>query len=639
MAGQVADVFVSYKAEDRARIRPLVGALEAEGITVWWDTHIGAGAHWREDIQEHLDAAKCVVVAWTKRSIGHEGNFVRDEASRAQRRGVYLPIRLDPVEPPLGFGEVQAISLDRWRGDPSDPRFLALADAIRECISGEHVAPHAEHHPQHRISRRELIAGGAVAAATVVAAGAWEWLKPSAASASPSIAVLPFANLSGDPAQAYFSDGIADQIRSSLARLGGLTVIGSTSSEAVRNDDARTAAKKLGVSSILTGNVRQSPTTIRIAAELIDGRTGADRWTEDYDRPPGDAIKIQTDIAENVAGALGAALGVAVRKSISIGGTANTEAQRLFLQAKAAANGSISQAALQQAMRLLDSATIIDPNYADAYALKSETLTLYGNSYSNGAEDLAFYRAESLRLAQLALRIGPDLPAAHRALFGFYSSNLEMTPAYREIKRAVQLAPADAETLTNYARFTGTVLDEMDQAFMLSDQAIASDPLNPDPYTHRVFLLFFARRYQELVEYGKRLKGDSSKLFNRSFVIGNALVMLGRFPEAQSYFIQAPPDFWGRITGEALLLIRRGDRAGGQERLAKLQHLFGDAASAQIAEIYAQLGDRDSAFAALDRGFAIKDGGLVALRVDPFLDPLRSDPRFAALLREMNFPA
>ena len=110
------DVFVSYKAEDRARLRPLIAALEGEGFTVWWDTHIGGGAHWREDIQQHLDAAKCVIVVWSKRSIGPAGDFVRDEASRARKRGASLPVILDAVEPPLGFGEVQAISLKGWRG-------------------------------------------------------------------------------------------------------------------------------------------------------------------------------------------------------------------------------------------------------------------------------------------------------------------------------------------------------------------------------------------------------------------------------------------------------------------------------------------------------------------------------------------
>ena len=108
---QAADVFISYKAEDRRRIQPLVQALQADGYSVWWDQHIGTGDEWRETIERQLDVAKCVIVAWSKHSVGPEGDFVRDEASRAQRRHLYVPILIDEVEPPLGFGERQAMSL------------------------------------------------------------------------------------------------------------------------------------------------------------------------------------------------------------------------------------------------------------------------------------------------------------------------------------------------------------------------------------------------------------------------------------------------------------------------------------------------------------------------------------------------
>lgn len=99
-----SDVFISYKAEDRQRLVPLVAALEAEGFSVWWDARIGGGANWRQEIERHLDAASCVIVAWSKRSVGPEGHFVRDEASRALKLGTYLPVLLDAVDPPLGFG-------------------------------------------------------------------------------------------------------------------------------------------------------------------------------------------------------------------------------------------------------------------------------------------------------------------------------------------------------------------------------------------------------------------------------------------------------------------------------------------------------------------------------------------------------
>lgn len=157
MTSSAADVFVSYKAEDRRRVEPLVAALEAEGFSVWWDAHIGGGTHWREDIQDHLDAAKCVMVAWTKRSVGHDGDFVRDEATRARKRGTYLPVRLEAVEPPLGFGEVQALSLHGWKGDRTDPRFRAVADAVRSRITGKDVAHDPAHFAEPRVSRRAVV--------------------------------------------------------------------------------------------------------------------------------------------------------------------------------------------------------------------------------------------------------------------------------------------------------------------------------------------------------------------------------------------------------------------------------------------------------------------------------------------------
>src|SRR5207253_3122465 len=207
------------------------------------------------------------------------------------------------VHLPLGFGETQALPLAGWKGSKADPHYEAVLAAVRRNVSGKRRASTSPL-PRGHIDRRTMIAGGTAAAVAIAGAGAWALFKPGSASAAgDSVAVLPFENLSGNPAQAYFSDGIAEEIRSALARISGLKVVGRTSSEAVRNDDAATAAKKLGVTNILTGSVRQSPSTIRVNAELIDGRSGIDRWSQGYDGPPRDAIKIQTDIAPNAASA------------------------------------------------------------------------------------------------------------------------------------------------------------------------------------------------------------------------------------------------------------------------------------------------------------------------------------------------
>jgi len=130
----MSDVFVSYKAEDRARVEPLVERLEAEGLSVWWDARVSGGEAWREAIADHLDAARCVIVVWSKRSTGPEGRFVRDEATRAQRREVYLPVTIDKVDPPLGFGETQALQLTSWKGDDSDPRYRAISTCVHSML-------------------------------------------------------------------------------------------------------------------------------------------------------------------------------------------------------------------------------------------------------------------------------------------------------------------------------------------------------------------------------------------------------------------------------------------------------------------------------------------------------------------------
>jgi serine/threonine-protein kinase len=633
----MADVFVSYKAEDRRRIKPLVEALQAEGYSVWWDEQIGGGAAWRQTIEDELNAAKCVIVAWSKRSIGAEGTFVQDEATRAQQRHVYVPVLIDKVHLPLGFGETQALPLTGWHGNQSDPHYHAVLAAVRRNV-GDETTGEAHSISGLRVGRRTAIAGGAVAAAAVAGVGGWAFLRSGAASAaSDSIAVLPFANLSGDPAQAYFSDGIAEEIRSSLVRVAGLKVVGRTSSEAVRNDDVQTAAKKLAVGNILSGSVRQSPSTIRVSAELVDGTTGLDRWSQDYDRSPGDAIKIQMDIAQNVATALSAALGRIARATIGVGGTDNPEAQRLFIEAGALAKASTTKAEDQKALQLLDQALALDPRYAEAYARKSNVLSGYGNNYAN-LEELPKTRAEALRLANLSLSIAPNLAYGHRALSSVYSNLQQIGLAYSHLKRARQLAPSDADVLADLAGVASS-LGDAQSALALADEASSLDPLNPHPFAIRLDALFYARRYADAVSYGRWFQSKFQQKRLGSMVLGDSLLLLGRGREAEAAYALAAPDYWRRLTGEAILRFRSGDTAGAQQKLDQLRSAYGDAASTQFGEIYAQMGDKERAFAALDRAYAIKDAGLLALKIDPFLDPLRSDPRFSALLQRMNFPA
>jgi hypothetical protein len=148
----MSEIFISYKREDEGRVGRLVRALERTGLSVWWDRGLPGGESWREQIQTALDTAKCVIAVWTHESVGPAGDFVRDEAGQAKRRGVLVPVMLDKVDPPLGFGEIQAIDLTHWKGSPRDAFFTDLRAAVTAKLEGRAVPPAKG--PMKRLMRR-----------------------------------------------------------------------------------------------------------------------------------------------------------------------------------------------------------------------------------------------------------------------------------------------------------------------------------------------------------------------------------------------------------------------------------------------------------------------------------------------------
>ena len=631
----MSDVFVSYKAEDRARVAPLVQALKSEGLSVWWDTQIAAGSEWRQDIQEQLDSARCVIVVWSKRSVGPEGRFVRDEASRAQRRGTYLPIRIDKVEPPLGFGELHAIPLHGWRGRPTDPRYRMLIDAVRAIIAGE--APSiAVPDKSSRVSRRTALVGSG-AALGIAAAGGWAFLRPGKAKAANSIAVLPFANLSGDPRQNYFADGIAEELRSALSRLAGLKVAGRISSEAVRDEDARTAARRLRVASILTGSVRRAPGMVRIASQLIDGRTGLEQWSASYDRPEGNVLAIQTDIAENVVSALSIELGQAGVHALTAGGTTDAEAHDLYLRAITQAQNDDSETSLKQANALLDAAIAKDPRFARAYAAKSRNLS-YIADVGRSPADIQRGYAEAAVAARRAVTLAPRLPDAYAALADALYGQRKITAAMKQIQAGSRFAPNDIQLL-QAAVIAFVAGGQTREALGFANRMVEIDPLNPLSHRRRYYALFYNRQYDACIAEAQRTLKLAPSLALPPYFIALSLIMKGQPRQAQHYLEMLPADLTVRLAAEAIVAGKLGNRGLSDRKLDQLRSIYGDAASYQFAQAYAQRGQRDRAFAALERGFAVNDPGLNTLRVDPLFDPIRRDPRFAAMFKRVDVAA
>ena len=627
----MTDLFVSYKAEDRARVAPLVHALEADGYRVWWDAEIGGGEQWREEICRHLDAARLVIVVWSKRSVGPHGNFVRDEATRALKRHAYLPVTIDKVDPPLGFGETQSLNLQSWRGDPAHPRYQQLLAAIRSRLGQAAVAsPIAK---RGIVDRRTAIAGGAGAMA-LAAVGGWYFLRPSAAKAD-SIAVLPFANLSGDSAQTYFSDGIAEELRSALARIPGLKVVARTSSEAVREDDAATAASKLKVSNILSGSVRRSPQMIRVTAQLIDGGDGTERWSEVYDRATGDALQIQTDIANKVADALSIRLGEVDRSHIAQGGTTKPEAQDLLLRAEAISENG-NPANYQRAIDLLNSALALDPRYGNALAAKAGILKNLAGGYSRTARDAAqgYKRAEAT--AREAIEAAPRSPRGYGALGDILYEQLHPRAGVAQYRKMMAFNVDDTEAVRGYAVALGE-MKHTDEALALMDRAISQDPLNPNIYFWKAYVLAGARRYEDAIDSTRQMLRLAPGRTKANATIAFYLTQLGRYDEARNAM---------RLTSEvtpfqqvyrANLAIKTGDRAKAEWLIAKFRN--SDYAQYQVAQVLAQLGRKDEAIQSLEFAWRARDSGLTSILIDPMLDPLRDDPRFDAIVKRIDFPA
>lgn len=628
------DLFVSYKAEDRTRVKPLVDALEAQGFSVWWDVHIGGGVNWREDIEEHLDLAKCVIVAWTKRSVAREGNFVRDEATRAQRRGTYLPVRLDRVEPPLGFGEVQALSLIGWRGGAADPRFQSVVQAARNVIAGKAFAPGRGGWERPGISRR-MVVGGGIGALAAAAGGAWWLLKPSTANAN-RIAVLPFADLSVSHNQSYFAEGIAEELRSALSRVG-LQVIGRASSDAVSTLDTKAAAAKLGVGNVLTGSVRRSAQMVRISAQLVGATDGIEHWAQSYDRAPGDEIKIQTDIAFNVAQSLSVALGYAGKAALTLGGSANSAAQDLLLQARKLIGEADAPDAMRAALALIDQAIGKDPGYADAYVEKANLLVQLAARYGFSNTNVAQEWLDADTAARKAVELAPQLGSAYSALAELEIGRLDFANGLTNLNRALSLAPNNAEVLAIGARELPW-LSDAGQGLRLADQAIALDPLNGPTYQWRAYALIVLRRFQDAITAGRKVLQVAPKQLTAHAQIGNSLLALNQLDGAMAEYRQMPVEHPLRMAGEAMIAARRGLIAEVDMMIAHMRTLVGPARF-QYGQVYTQTGNLDRAFAEFDRAAAAKTPGMIYLRSDPLIDPIRRDPRYFALLKRLSFPA
>jgi serine/threonine-protein kinase len=643
-------IFLSYKSDDRARVAPLVEALAAEGLTVWWDAQIEGGAAWRQTIATQLETAACVIVVWSRHSVGPEGHFVQDEATWAQRRGVYLPVAIDAVAAPLGFGQQQVLDLIGWRGGRADPRFTDVAAAARAVISrGPRPIPLARARRRTAPWGPWILVGGAAALILLAVGGLWLAKAPSAgcaggacgaptpaAPAQNSIAVLPFANLSGDPSQDYFSDGLSEELISTLARLPPLHVVGRTSSFQFKGSHEGSGAigAKLGVAFLLDGSVRRAGAVVRVSTQLVDAKTGFERWSQTYDRDMKDIFAVQSSIAQAVAEALKIQLLGGDIAALSKGGTTSPEAYDAYLRGRRLFDEGAGEAGYRAALARFDAAIAADPKFAAAYARRASTLLTLAIQFTS-ADKLPGAYAEALASARRGVDLAPNLAETQTALASvlIYGAR-DFAGARQAYARALAVGGGDANVLLGYGQFNCNVADCAVGLAALK-RAVALDPLNARTVKTLGLAYYAMRRYPDAVDAMRRTLALSPSINIAHGAIGDALLLQGQTAAAAREFALEPSN-WMRLTGQAIVARRQGDLAGANAALTALLADGGDANAYQIAEVRAQWGDRDGAIAALDTAIRLQDAGVLQMKTDPLLDPIRGDPRFRARLAALG---
>jgi TolB-like protein/Tfp pilus assembly protein PilF len=624
-------IFLSYAHADRAKAQRLAAILEQSGYTVWWDALVEGGSRFAKSIDEALDKADAVVVLWSKDSV--ESDWVRDEAAQGRDRQRLVPLSLDGTVPPLGFRQIQVIKLGKWHGRADAPQIEAIRRAIAAAL-GEQSGPRPV--ARRAIDRRSVLAIGGGAAA--IAGGgliAWQTgLIGGARANARSIAVLPFKNLSGDPSQAYLSDGLTEEIRSALSRNAGLQVLATTSSNTVRDDegDARSIASKLDVAFLLDGSVQRDGDRVRVATNLTNGRTGFSEWSERVDRQLGDVFAFQSEIARNVSNALSVRMAT---DAPAPGGTRDAKAYEAYLRGKALYNATKGEESDREAKANFELAIAADPNFALAHAALSRVLASIAASSAQASELKPLY-AQAVAEAERAIDLAPTLPQGQLALgYAKFAGFLDVRGARPSYDKAYQYGRGDADIVLLYALYAirarrfGEARDAIERALVL-------DPLNPRVHRGAGVIAFNTREYDRAIEQYRRALVLNPGMTNVNAFLGLALMEKGHIADARAA-ATAEKSAMFKQTALAILEHRAGNAAAAQTAFDTLVKDEGDAALYQQAEVMAQWGRADPAIAQLYKARAVGDSGLTAVATDPLLDPLASDPRYRALVHELGF--
>ncbi|MFO1401957.1 MAG: TIR domain-containing protein [Steroidobacteraceae bacterium] len=611
------DIFLSYNREDQAVARRFAEGFGREGLDVWWDQTLRSGEAYDQVTEQALRSAKAVVVLWSRKSV--ESRWVRAEATLADRQHTLVPAMIEPCERPIMFELTQTADLCHWQGDAGDAAWRSfLADVQR------------------------FVAGGTPSAKPPAVAA-----PPSPqASAAPrperlSICVLPFANMSGDAEQEYFSDGISEDIITDLSKVSAMLVIARNSAFAFkgRQVDIAQVARRLNVTHVLEGSVRKAGNRVRITAQLIDGATNAHLWAERWDRDLNDIFALQDEISQAVVAALKINLLPEEKQALQERGTDNVEAYDLFLRAQAQ-QGLLTPQSFQRAIGLYREALELDPDFYEAWAslagIYSGAIVLLPQS----ADEWRRLSHEALERAR-RLTSDPDQVMLVQGVQSMFSSR-DWIAAGAAIDRVAGSSPSRLSG-TRMADIRGAIglflasVGRINEAIDWFRSLAKADPLAP--ILMLLFTLDCAGRYEEAESEHRRmstLPGDASFVdyfaLRRAMATGSAATVRDRFR-----------DYLAR--GHEFLPIHREVLDRLDDRAAVMQLVTAAAADPfyqntsrldGLAHLAAYAGDDAAALEYLQRGFGSQFQHQIVDLWHPQFRPARATPGFKQLVRDLG---
>ncbi len=643
------DVFLSYSRVDQPRAQQIFDAMEAAGISVWWDGMLEGGTRFHQVTEFNLENAAAVVVLWTKTSIA--SHWVHDEATRGRDRGVLIPVSMDGSLPPLGFRQFQWIDMSTCDGSASDPQTIKLIDAIkakRDAAGGEIPSgppatiagsvPSSAPAPSRsgfRLDRRTAIIGGGAAAIGAVGLAAWGSGLWTGAGGVKRLAVMPFDVVGEAGDQSTILSGISQQIRTQLSRNPLLHVAAQTSSQALKESGKTASAicEELQVDYLLTGRVALDGQRLDVGGELIEGRADRTLLPIEEVGPVGSILTLQGQIATNVIRELTADEDYSDQSGL--GGTENVAAYDAFLRGQELYDSAIDEASDRAALTKFDEAIAIDPSYAAAHTMRGRTLALIGTLYGDRSErDKG--AEEGLKSAREAIRLAPEFADGHSVVGYIYANELlAMNKAREPYAKSVEFGQGDAEIQSRYAVYRSRMGD-FTAAREAIGRALALDPLNSRVFRFAGNIEYDSRQYDAAIERFRDALTMQANASMSHYLVGITQLALGDVQAAKESFEKERRFVWQK-TGLSIAEQSLGNSAAAQQHFGELRDRQGDKSNYQYMQVHAQWGDEEEALGALDAAWEARDGGLIQLKNDPLLDPIRQQPRFAAMLERLGF--